>query len=140
MLRPQTIMQKSSVKDQILSQLLDTYANTLGILRKNKVRNKTDSSALFLPPDDPGSLGDEAMLAAGTKRLADQGIKQIGIVSLKSNVHWENLDLVTDTINMQGHFRYGSWQDRFRFVQMVSRYDRFYCIGADVMDGFYSDS
>ena len=133
-------MDKSSVKDQILSQLLDTYAATLQVLRKTKVRDKADSSALFLPPDDPGSLGDEAMLAAGMKRLANQGIERIGIVCLKSTTAcWENLDLVTDTINMQGYFAYGSWKERFRFVQMVSRYDRFYCVGADVMDGFYSD-
>ena len=133
-------MHKSSVKDQILSQLLDTYAATLQVLRKTKVRDKADSSALFLPPDDPGSLGDEAMLAAGMKRLANQGIERIGIVCLKSTTAcWENLDLVTDTINMQGYFAYGSWKERFRFAQMVSRYHRFYCVGADVMDGFYSD-
>lgn len=131
-------MQKSIIKEQILSQLLNTYANTLRVLKQNTVGNKS-ASALFLPPDDPGSLGDEAMLAAGMKRLAEQGIKRIGIVNLKSNVRWENLDLVTDTINLRGHFAYHSWKDRFRFVQMVSRYDRFYCIGADVMDGFYSE-
>ncbi|MBW4640133.1 MAG: polysaccharide pyruvyl transferase family protein [Gloeocapsa sp. UFS-A4-WI-NPMV-4B04] len=132
-------MQKSSVKDQILSQLLDTYANRLGVLRKNKNLNKTDSSALFLPPDAPGSLGDEAMLAAAMKRLTNQGIKQIGIIGFKANADWENLALITDTVNMQGYFRSGSWKDRFRFVQAVSRYDRFYCVGADVMDGFYSE-
>lgn len=129
-------MHKLSIRDQILSQLLDTYAATLR-LRKPKVSTQA-ASALFLPPDDPGSLGDEAMLAAGMKRIANQGIKQIGIVCLKSNAHWENLDLVTDTINMRGHFA-GGWKDRFRFVQIVTRYDRFYCIGADVMDGFYSE-
>ena len=134
-------MQKSRIKEQILSQLLDTYAATLRVLRKTKVCARADESALFLPPDDPGSLGDEAMLAAGMKRLANRGIKQIGIVSLKSTAaNWENLELVTDTINMRGHFVSGSWKDRFRFVRIVSRYDRFYCVGADVMDGFYSNT
>ncbi len=133
-------MQKSIVKEQILSQLLDTYANALRVFKQTTNRNQLHSSALFLPPDDPGSLGDEAMLAAGMKHLADRDIKHMGIINLKSSVCWENLNLVTETINLRGHFAYHSWKDRFRFVRIVSRYDRFYCIGADVMDGFYSDS
>ncbi len=140
-------MQKSSVKDQILSQLLDTYAAKLRVLRKTKARDRADESALFLPPAEIGSLGDEAMLAAGMKCLAAQGIKRIGIVSFMSTDRWENLDLVTDSISMQSYFfpqsrkaRLLSRIDQFRFVRIVSRYDRFYCIGADVMDGFYSES
>jgi polysaccharide pyruvyl transferase WcaK-like protein len=34
----------------------------------------------------------------------------------------------------------GSWWERFRFVNEGSRYEHFYCLGADVMDGFYSDN
>lgn len=131
-------MPKSSIKSRILSQLLDAYAATLKS-RKSKLSAQTDSSALFLPPDDPGSLGDEAMLAAGMKYLANQGIKRIGIIGIKSNPDWKNLELVTDTIDLRGHFA-GGGKDRFRFVHLVSSYDRFYCVGADVMDGFYSET
>ena len=132
-------MQKSSFKDQILSQLLDTYATTLGALKQNQASNRADSSALFLPPDAPGSVGDEAMLAAGMKHLAEQGIKRIGIVAYKAQERWDNLPLVTETIHMEGHFFYNSWRERFRFAQLVNNYDRFYCIGADVMDGYYAE-
>lgn len=131
-------MHKPSLKDQILSQLLDNYAARLQVLRKSKVP-KPAASALFLPPDAPGSLGDEAMLAAGMTYLANQGIKRVGIINFKSNAHWENLALVTNTVNMQSYFGSGSWKERFRFVQTVSQYDRFYSVGADVMDGFYSE-
>ncbi len=132
-------MQKSIVKEQILSSLLDTYARVLRVIKRTPARRQS-LSALFLPPDDPGSLGDEAMLAASMKRLAQQGIKHIGIVNLKSSVSWENLDSIAETINLRSYFVHNSWKARFRFVQMISRYDRFYCIGADVMDGFYSDN
>lgn len=132
-------MQKSIVKEQVLSSLLDTYASVLKVFKQTTARNQS-RSALFLPPDDPGSLGDEAMLAASMKRLAQQGIKHIGIVNVKSSVAWENLDSIAETINLRNYFVHNSWKARFRFVQMISRYDRFYCVGADVMDGFYSDN
>ncbi len=133
-------MQKSIFKEQILSQLLDAYASILKVLKPIKTRNQP-ASALFLPPTSaPGNLGDEAMLVAAMKFVSDRDIKSIGIVILKSSVYWENLNLVTDRLNLRDYFVYHSWKDRFRFVKAVSRYDRFYCIGADVMDGFYSDN
>lgn len=132
-------MQKSTVKTQVLFQLLSIYAAILGFLKKTKVRSTIDSSALFLPSSDPGSIGDEAMLAASMEHLATQGIKQIGIITLQPTARWENLKLVTDTINIKGYLTRGAWWERFRFVEMVSRYERFYCIGADIMDGFYSE-
>jgi len=129
-----------TIKTQILFQLLSIYAATLGFLRKTKVRSQIDASALFLPPSDPGSIGDEAMLAASMEHLAAQGIQQIGIITLQPTARWENLKLVTDTINIKGFFTRGSWWERFRFIEKISRYERFYCLGADVMDGFYSDN
>ncbi|MBE9190506.1 polysaccharide pyruvyl transferase family protein [Gloeocapsopsis crepidinum LEGE 06123] len=129
-----------TIKTQILFQLLSIYAATLGFLRKTKVRSQIDASALFLPPSDPGSIGDEAMLAASMEHLAAQGIQRIGIITLQPTARWENLKLVTDTINIKGFFTRGSWWERFRLVEKISRYEHFYCLGADVMDGFYSDN
>ncbi|AFZ29889.1 hypothetical protein Glo7428_1321 [Gloeocapsa sp. PCC 7428] len=129
-----------TIKNQILWQLLSIYAATLGFLRKTKIRSQIDASALFLPPSDPGSVGDEAMLAASMEYLAAQGVKRIGIITLQPTARWENLKLVTETVNIKGFFTRGCWWERFRFVNKVSRYERFYCLGADVMDGFYSDN
>ncbi len=111
---------KSSIKEQILSQLLDAYANTLRVLKQIKTHNQP-GSALFLPPTaTPGNLGDEAMLAAAMKFVSDRDIKRIGIVILKSSCYWENLNLVTDRINLRDYFVHHSWKDRFRFVKAVS--------------------
>ncbi|WP_009632912.1 hypothetical protein [Synechocystis sp. PCC 7509] len=103
-------MQKSSVKEQILSQLLNAYAHTLRVFKQIAASNHP-VSALFLPPTAPSSLGDKVMLLESMKHLADQGIKRLGIVNLKSSACWENLDLVTDTINLGGYFLCNSWKD-----------------------------
>lgn len=135
-------MKKLSAKSKILSQMVNIYAATLRVSRITINSDKAGLSALFLPPAAPGSLGDEAMLVAGMKSLANQGVKQLGIIGFNSLEEWKHLDLVTDNINMRDYFigNSMSWKDQFRFVRMVSRYDYFYCLGADMMDGFYSDS
>ena len=82
------------------------------------------------------------MLVAGMKSLANQGVQQLGIIAFYSLEEWKHLALVTDTINMRDYFTGARmfWKDQFRFVRLVSRYDYLYCLGADMMDGFYSDN
>lgn len=134
-------MRKSSAKSKVLSQLLNIYAATLRVSQITRTRQQA-ASALFLPPAAPGSLGDEAMLVAGMKSLANQDVRQLGIIAFNSVEECKHLDLVTDTINLRDYFAGTSmsWKAQLRFVRMVSRYDYFYCLGADMMDGFYSDT
>jgi hypothetical protein len=96
-----------TIKTQILWQLLSIYAATLGFLRRTKIRSQINASALFLPPSDPGSVGDEAMLAASMEYLAAQGVERIGIITLQPTARWENLKLVSETVNIKGFFTRG---------------------------------
>ncbi len=99
-------------------------------------RTKGNSkSALFVPPAAAvGSLGDEAMIIGSIRYLRSQGFNRIGIVSFDSAFQWGYLDGVDDVIKVEKRTDYWS------FIEAMKHYSHFYCIGADVMDGFYGDT
>ncbi|MDX2240838.1 MAG: polysaccharide pyruvyl transferase family protein [Leptolyngbyaceae cyanobacterium bins.302] len=112
--------------------ILETYAMLHGLLRKH--HDDSNLSALFIPPAmEAGSLGDEAMLVGSIQYLREQGFKKIGIVSSISAENWGYLDNIDDVVTVNSRF------DHFTFIKTVSRYSHFYCLGADTMDGYYSD-
>jgi len=91
-------------------------------------------SALFLPPAAAvGSLGDEAMIIGSICHLRSQGFNRFGIVSFDSACQWGYLDGVDEVIKVEKRSDYWS------FIEAMKYYSHFYCIGADVMDGFYGD-
>jgi polysaccharide pyruvyl transferase WcaK-like protein len=129
---------KKLVKERLYSTLLHIYVSALRVLRTLRRGSGTDSSALILPPYSPGSLGDEAVLTTAVKQLTAHGMKRIGLISYRSDDDWQHL-AASEILVMEDYFSFGAWKDRFRFARAVSRYDRFYLFGTDVMDGFYGD-
>jgi len=99
-------------------------------------RTKGNSkSALFMPPAaSVGSLGDEAMILGSIRHLLSRGFTRFGIVSFDSAFEWGYLDGVDEVIKVEKRTDYLS------FIEAVKHYSHFYCIGADVMDGFYGDA
>jgi len=101
-----------------------------------------DASVLILPPAPPGSLGDEALVTATIEDLRDRGTKRIGVISYEPPLWWKNLDLVSGNIELHHHFLHGylsSPKALLHFQSLLRYYKQFYCIGADVMDGYYSE-
>lgn len=99
------------------------------------------SSTLLLPPEAPGGLGDEAMVVASISTLRQQGTNHMGLVAF--NPRLEYPVPVAEAIDMRDYFIYSSGlkflQKSIEFGYKVSRYEQFYCLGADLMDGHYSD-
>jgi len=126
---------KKNIKQLILSSLLAIYTRALRLRRTSRLGHKQIRSILILPPYMPGSLGDEAMVSASVEYLKSKGHELIGLVSYSSALHWESLGLMTETVN----FPHNSWKAKFRFANAVSQYERFYCLGADMLDGYYTD-
>lgn len=128
------------MKEFIWSLLLPIYANVLRLTQLYRVDRSRDMSALILPPATPGSLGDEAMVSAVIDYLKDQGVNRIGFISYGS-LRWGDMNLTPETIESQDHYLRGwkSQRAKLQFAGIVSRYKRFYCLGADVMDGYYSE-
>jgi len=94
-------------------------------------------AALILPPAQPGSLGDQAMLRATLTTLRQAGFNRIGILT------YEQADRYTTDSDIQHHqlkdyLGFGLEEGLMRFILQAQAYTHFYLIGADVMDGHYS--
>ena len=90
-----------------------------------------------MPPADPGSLGDEALVNATFSHLKKLGFEKIGIISYKNGPKWKNIN-PDETIEMQDFFTNNSLKSNLGFLSAISRYEILYCLGADVLDGFYN--
>lgn len=130
-----------SVLTSLSTVVIFIYGKFWYLLRKVGIIKKIQSSALILPPAAPGSLGDEAMVVASQEYLHQQNITQVGIVAynIKLNYPIETIE----AINLRDYLLFSSWWAFFQkiiyFGYKVSRYETFYCFGADLMDGYYSD-
>ncbi|NJN32532.1 MAG: hypothetical protein HC824_20495 [Synechococcales cyanobacterium RM1_1_8] len=119
-----------------------------------RLRLSRDKGAIFIAPDETGSLGDGAMLQAGVDYLKQQGFSKFCIVYPQyiddEPKTWDHISGVNEYIGVQYLYqpennkdaviaslkRY--WQDLARFVGLSKSYGYVYCIGADVVDGYYS--
>lgn len=95
-------------------------------------------AALVIPPADPGSAGDEAMMIATVNYLRHHGFTRIGLVTYGTPLSWGSHLAVEETLNLRAFFNTASRLDELRFSRMAARYGQVYGLGADVMDGYYS--
>lgn len=133
---------KLRFKKWFYSLYLNTYISVQKLMRSTGMGGDRCSSVLILPPAPPGSLGDEALVTATVEYFKEQGAKRVGIVTYEPVRQWTNMSLTTENIGLRHHFLYGrlhSQEALLHFARAVSSYERFYCIGADVMDGYYSE-
>jgi len=134
----QDIYRKNKMTKSFLSLLLTIFVALVRAMRIAKRDDSLKRSALVIPPSPPGSLGDEAMLTATIQTLRKDGFSNIGLISYDPSKGRYSKH-VNETIDLHRYFNNDSWKDRFRFALAVTRYQRFYCLGADVLDGYYSD-
>jgi len=120
---------------------ISIYAFFLRFLRRIGWVRVLPSSALILPPAAPGSVGDEALVVATVEYLKSQNVKSIGLVS--HNINMEYPVSVLESFDMRDYFIYSSaikfLKKAFAFGFFVIKYENFYLLGADLMDGHYSD-
>lgn len=122
----------------LLSLFLDVYAVPLRLKRSIGLGRNRNHSILIFPPYMPGSLGDEAVVTASVEHLKRKGVERIGLVSYNPALHWSHLVPITETIELCSYLQYGNWKGLLKFAHAVSQYEQFYCLGTDVLDGYYS--
>jgi polysaccharide pyruvyl transferase WcaK-like protein len=88
---------------------------------------------LLIAPTDPGSLGDEAMLQAATSVLRTSGFR-VDIGSAISGRRYRRIEGARRTIGL----RPGD-HDLASLLRIFAGYEHVLLIGADVMDGYYSE-
>jgi len=94
-------------------------------------RPKRGMSALLLPGDDPGSVGDDAMLQAVLQHLRGRGVTGFGVVKFSP----ERKDLSNYGPDVREE---PGWKGIGGLREALQRYHLFYVFGADIMDGHYS--
>ncbi len=89
-------------------------------------------SVLLFPGDDPGSLGDEAILRGTVGQLSLRGANKIGIVRRrKEGIHLADYGPQVSEEPI--------WDGALSFIKVLGRYGLFVVLGADVLDGHYSE-
>lgn len=120
------------MKKKLYAALFSIYTALL-----RRFRSPQPGSALVMPPYSPGSFGDEAVVTSVVVQLVRQGVKKIGLVSYRTDDDFSYLSGISEVFCLQDFYEYESWGVRFRFCRMASRYERFFMLGTDVMDGYY---
>jgi polysaccharide pyruvyl transferase WcaK-like protein/glycosyltransferase involved in cell wall biosynthesis len=93
---------------------------------------------LLVPPTTPGSLGDEAMMIVCMEHLQGQGRAMV-IADFKPGDCWPGEPPGTVHIDLSGFFGTAHLRSLPRVIEHLRRCDRVWCLGADVMDGHYSE-
>lgn len=129
---------------ELLSETIQHFASIVLLVpygrflrRQYKRASKESCAVLVFPPSYPGSLGDEAMMTALVLGLKSKGVKSFGIISHGLAPEWTHVAEDSTPEILGSSFR--SFRSRVRLVNAAARYEKMYLIGADVLDGYYSE-
>ena len=79
------------------------------------------------------------MMTAVIEHFKSEGAERVGFISYSLASNWENFNPDITGIDVVCHSLSSSWKENFHLMTVASDYNKFYCLGADVMDGFYSE-
>ena len=96
-------------------------------------RRASRSRVLLIAPTNPGSMGDEAMLQAATGMLRGAGAT-VDIGSAFSGRPWDAIEGAGRSIDLRR-----VTHDQASLLRTFAEYEHVLLIGADVMDGYYSE-
>jgi polysaccharide pyruvyl transferase WcaK-like protein len=124
-----------NIKQIIVFHLLEITAI---LFRLFKTGIRKSHSVLILPPSNRGSLGDEAMLTSTIEYYVTDKIKEIGILSYINPCEWADFGKKKGETELL-YYSLNGVINKIKFIYLVSRYEYFNLIGADVLDGYYSE-
>lgn len=107
-------------------------------LRADLSKRSTPRRAMIVVPFARGSLGDEAMVASLSSALASRGCNHVTLVTYRPDERWPDVPVPCDQVSLQDYFAYGSRWDHLRLLLHARKAERFFLLGADVLDGFYN--
>ncbi len=131
---------KSDVKSRhvdIVSKMI-SRVNLHG-MRIRRTLHPRRRNALILPPTTPGSIGDDAMLSATFAELRKRGFKQIGLLQHGLSEALSFSVTGDESYNLEGYFGDNGVRTALEVLLPLTSYDYLFIIGADVLDGYYSD-
>lgn len=110
----------------------------LALNRVARAAHLVPRGVLLIPPAAPGSLGDEAMVVATCEAIRARVPVPLGVVRYRSDA---DFPVRADrTLDLSRYFAQGGARgEELRFLCALLRYRSVALLGADVLDGYYSD-
>jgi polysaccharide pyruvyl transferase WcaK-like protein/glycosyltransferase involved in cell wall biosynthesis len=99
---------------------------------------RRDDATLVLPPTHPGSVGDEAMMMVCMDHLMGQG-RRFAIADFAPGDRWPGEPPGTAHVDLSGFFGARHLRSMSEVAQRLRGFGRLWCLGADVIDGHYSE-
>ena len=94
---------------------------------------------LLFPPATPGSLGDDAMLLATVSYLRALDVHDIGLVSYDRSKPWSISASVDTVMDVREYMDDGAISPLVQLGEFAATYTHAFAVGADVLDGYYSE-
>jgi len=104
------------------------------------VQGRGNDRILILLPAESGSLGDEAIIKGTIDFLDKDKDRKFAIITYKKE-KFSCLDDKNITYINMGKFLFsGTKRGKLRALWHLSRFNKLYCLGTDVLDGYYSET
>jgi polysaccharide pyruvyl transferase WcaK-like protein len=130
---------RSNFERDLYGSAVRAFARGIRASSARRGRDVRSGRVLIVPPArNRGSLGDEAMMTALVQRAFAQGARHVSLLSSGPDDMWGIPQTEAEFVPVTTSI--GAYTEAFRFVVRVARYEQCYVIGADVLDGYYSES
>lgn len=128
-------------KNALISRLR-YYTNRIHreLYRLERLASSKRKNALVLPPTTPGSLGDDALVSSTLSWLRKQGFQKIGLLEYTPNPTLSFTEKPDETLDLSRYMPTNPSKSAFDILKKARNYDYLFIVGADVLDGYYSDS
>lgn len=127
------------VRSDASHRLLDARLRRLERTFREAPATELGPGVLIVPPSVPGSVGDDAMMRATVDTLRADGHDDLAIVSFDERQPWTIVADVPVVVDVHD-FIYGRDVRKLEALAgLRARYGRLLLLGADVLDGHYSE-
>lgn len=125
---------------RVQQRILSLGAGLLSVGTRVGFRRPTGRRVLILPPSSPGSLGDEAQLASLVQALGGCPVQAIDSIGYLSTNEYDHVSHIRGVVSMEEYFSHHYFRDRMRALNILPKYSHLIVLGADVLDGAYSQA
>lgn len=109
------------------------------ILRLKRRASQNRMHALILPPTIPGGLGDDALVCSTITSLRKKGFTKIGLFEYSPGYPLAFTEQPDEFFDVSKFMPPAPKKTALDILLSAHDYDYFFVLGADILDGYYSD-
>lgn len=104
-----------------------------------RMLSRTRMHALVLPPTSPGGVGDDALVCSTITWLRKEGFTKIGLFEYRPGHPLSFTEQPDEFLDVSEYMPPSPKKNALTILEGASDYDYFFVLGADILDGYYSD-